>query len=280
MITFFHEQVAIRPVQTRPAAPCNRQVKAMKIGILEAGLVRKELADRFDPYPVMFARLLDLAQRDLEYAAYSWIGGEMPASIHDCDGWLISGSRHGVYDELDWMAPMQQFIREVAQAGLPLIGVCFGHQIVASALGGEVVKSERGWGVGVHSYRVERHFSWMHQPLPTSLSMYAFHQDQVVTCPESAQVFLSSDFCPYAGLSYGDSIISVQAHPEFEAAYERALLEMFDGSLIPSEVVKPALAAMDAGAAADTRVLADWFAEFFLSRAAEPQARALRQAQP
>lgn len=249
----------------------------MKIGILEAGLIRRELADRFDPYPVMFARLLDLAQRDLEYAAYSWLGGQMPSSIHDCDGWLISGSRHGVYDELDWMAPMQEFIREVAQARLPLVGVCFGHQIIAAALGGKVAKSDRGWGVGVHSYRVDRHYPWMRQSLPSELAMYAFHQDQVVFCPDSAEVFLSSDFCPYAGLNYGDSIISVQAHPEFEAAYERALLEMFGAGLIPAEVSQPALAAMETGAGADTRVVADWFAEFFLSRAIEPAA-APRQA--
>lgn len=239
----------------------------MKIGILEAGLVRTELADRFDPYPVMFGHLLDLAGRDLEYASYSWVRGELPAAIHDCDGWLISGSRHGVYDELDWMASMQEFIREVAQARLPLIGVCFGHQIVAAALGGEVVKSERGWGVGVHSYDVDRNYSWMRQPSPASVAMYAFHQDQVVTLPPSAEVFLSSDFCPYAGLSYGDSIISVQAHPEFEEAYEQALLQMFGGTLIPAEISQAALDGMQAGARADTRVLADWFAEFFLSRA-------------
>ena len=239
----------------------------MKIGILEAGLIRTELADRFAPYPVMFEQLLELAGRDLEYAAYSWLQGQVPDSIYDCDGWLISGSRHGVYDELDWMAPLQDFIREVAQAQIPLIGVCFGHQIVAAALGGEVIKSDRGWGVGVHSYHVDKRYDWMRQPLPDSVGIYAFHQDQVVTLPQAAEIFLSSDFCPYAGLSYGDSIISVQAHPEFAAAYEQALLEMFGGNLIPAEVAQRALAAMEAGAQADTRLLADWFVEFFLSHA-------------
>jgi len=236
----------------------------MKIGVLEAGLVRDALADRFAPYPVMFEQLLGLAQRDIEVTGYRWVSGVMPESIHDCDGWLISGSRHGVYDELDWMAPMQNFIRDVAQAQLPLIGVCFGHQIIASALGGKVTKSDRGWGVGVHSYRVDRKHHWM-QDEASSVAMYAFHQDQVVNCPPSAEVFLSSDFCPYAGLSYGDSIITVQAHPEFEEDYERELLEMFSGNLIPSEVAQPALAEMDAGVKADTRMMANWFAEFYLS---------------
>jgi GMP synthase-like glutamine amidotransferase len=246
----------------------------MKIGVLEAGLVREALADRFDPYPVMFEHLLGLAQRDLEVTGYRLVSGQMPESIHDCDGWLISGSRHGVYDELDWMAPMQDFIREVAHAQLPLIGVCFGHQIVAAALGGQVVKSDRGWGVGVQSYRVDKRYAWMRDQVSTA-AMYAFHQDQVVICPPSAEAFLSSEFCPYAGLSYGDSIISVQAHPEFEEAYERRLLEMFSGNLIPADVGQQALAAMDAGAKADTRLMAEWFAEFFLSRELRPQATPL-----
>ena len=249
----------------------------MKIGILEAGLLRDELADRFDPYPVMFERFLGRAGRDLEFAAYSAVRGQMPASISDCDGWLISGSRYGVYDQLEWMSPLQNFIRELAHARVPLVGVCFGHQIIAEALGGEVVKSDKGWGVGVQRYRIDQRQSWMRDH-PPSIGLYAYHQDQVVTCPGSATVFSSSEFCPFAGLSYGESIISVQAHPEFEEAYERALLELFGGSVIPAEVAQAALAEMDAGARADTQLLADWLVEFFLSCKAESENQLLEQA--
>ena len=93
--------------------------------------------------------------------------------------------------------------------------------------------------------------------------MYVFHQDQVVKCPASAEVFLSSEFCPYAGLAYGDSIISVQAHPEFEAAYESALLDMFGGSVVPQEVAEQAKATMSGGNSEDAQLLASWFANFF-----------------
>lgn len=237
----------------------------MKIGILETGLLRERMVPRFDPYPVMFADFLGLAHRGFEYATVSVVRGEVAASIHDCDGWLITGSRHGVYDQLDWMAPLQDFIRELGAAEVPLIGVCFGHQIIAQALGGEVVKSDRGWGVGVHRYKVERQHSWM-PTHPAQCGLYAFHQDQVVQLPERAQVFLSSDFCPYAGLSYGRSIISVQAHPEFEQAYETALLEEYGGSVVPAQLAEQALAEMRGGANADTELLANWFADFFLSR--------------
>ena len=235
----------------------------MKIGILEAGLVREVLADRFDPYPQMFQQFLGQANRLLEFDAVSVVRGDVADSIHDCDGWLITGSRHGVYDNLDWMPPLQDFIREIASAGLPLVGICFGHQIIAEAMGGKVIKSEKGWGVGLHRYRIDQAHLWM-DARPQQVGMYVFHQDQVVEMPPSAQVFLSSGFCPYAGLSYGDSIISVQGHPEFEPAYMTALLDLFGGSLIPNDVAAAARESTHDGRA-DTTMLASWISEFFLT---------------
>jgi GMP synthase-like glutamine amidotransferase len=250
----------------------------MKIGILETGLIREELADRNDPYPVMFERLLGLAGRKLEYAAYSVIRGQMPESIDECDGWLITGSRYGVYEQLDWMLELQGFIRELAAAERPLIGICFGHQIIAAALGGKVVKSELGWKVGVQRYDLERRYDWMGEP-PPAVTMHAFHQDQIVVCPPSAEVFLSSAGCPLAGLSYGDSIISVQAHPEIEESYERDLLEMFGGNLIPLDLAQQAIVAMDAGMPVDTGLIANWLVEFFLTREPKAQVAPLEQVQ-
>jgi GMP synthase-like glutamine amidotransferase len=244
----------------------------MKIGILETGLLREELAPRFDPYPVMFERLIGLSGHEFEFESFSVIRGEMPESIYDCDGWLITGSRHGVYENLGWMMLLQDFIRELAKAGIPLIGVCFGHQIIAQALGGEVVKSDKGWSVGPQRYRIDQAPSWMKDE-PQSVDIYAYHQDQIERLPQSAQVFSSSDFCPYAGLSYGDSIISVQAHPEIEEDYERALLEAYGGIVVPAVVADEALELMDRGVGVDAELVAKWFADFFLSRRSESHSR-------
>lgn len=242
----------------------------MKIGILETGLLNEKVAGRFDPYPVMFAALLDKANEALTYRTYSVINGEMPDSIDDCDGWLITGSRHGAYERLDWMLSLESFIRTLYEAKKPLVGICFGHQIIAQALGGMVAKSDKGWGIGLHQYKVDVAQPWMsaeNSLAPEKIGIYAFHQDQISQLPAAATVFISSDFCPYAGLTYGDSIFSVQGHPEFEASYEHALIDMYGGNIVPESVTAKALVGMQGpDSQADTKTLSNWIVHFFLKR--------------
>ncbi len=236
----------------------------MKIGILETGLLNDKLSSSFPTYPAMFESLLNRAGQAFSYRSYSVIQGEMPNSVNDCDGWLITGSRHGVYEDLSWMLDLQAFVRDIYQTRTPLVGICFGHQIIAQALGGEVAKSDRGWGVGVQAYRVDVVQPWM-QDSPQQVRIYAFHQDQVIKLPPQTSVYSSSDFCPYAGLVYGDSIITMQAHPEFEEEYELALLKLYGGDLISAADADAALAKMQIpGEKADTQMLADWIAAFFV----------------
>ncbi len=237
----------------------------MIIGILETGLINEKLSDRFDPYPVMFASLLNRAEQGFEYQTYSVVRGEMPGSIHDCDAWLITGSRHDAYAKLDWMLALEVFVRDLYRASVPLVGICFGHQIIAQALGGEVVKSDKGWSIGVKSYDIDIPHDWMVEA-PKQVHMYAFYQDQIIVLPPGASAFSSSEFCPYAGLSYGDSIISVQAHPEFEEVYILALIEIYGGNKIPEAVATEALHKIqNSGLRADTQILADWLGAFFTS---------------
>lgn len=235
----------------------------MKIGILETGLINEKLCDRYGSYPLMFASLLDRTGQNFEYQSYSVIRGEMPGSIHDCNGWLITGSRHGAYEKLGWMLALEDFIRDLYRASVPLVGICFGHQIIAQALGGEVVKSDKGWSIGVQSYDIDLAQDWMVEALEQA-HMFAFNQDQITVLPPTASVFSSSEFCPYAGLSYGNSIISVQGHPEMEEAYQLALIDIYRGNIIPEAVAKEALHKIqNSGITADTQILADWLGAFF-----------------
>ena len=154
----------------------------MKIGILETGEVHPDLKARHGDYPAMFQRLLGAVDPSLEFATVRVVAGEMPAAPGQADAWLVTGSRHGVYDDLPWIEPLKAFLRACVAARVPVVGICFGHQILAEALGGRAVKSDRGWGLGVQDYEVVARPGWM-ADLPDRFAVSALHQDQVVALP-------------------------------------------------------------------------------------------------
>ncbi|MCH8168149.1 MAG: type 1 glutamine amidotransferase [Proteobacteria bacterium] len=217
----------------------------MLIGILQTGDVPEALAPRHGEYAPMFEAWLGPAGPGLAFRAYGAHHGALPAGPADCDAWLITGSKHGVYDDLPWIAPLKAFLRDARAAGRPIVGVCFGHQILAEALGGRAEKSAKGWGAGVHDYQVVRRTNWMNGG-PDSFAIHTMHQDQVTAIPEDATVLAASPFCEFAMLAYGDpeapDAISIQPHPEFGADYARELVEMRTGVTIPADRGAAALA--------------------------------------
>ena len=201
----------------------------MKIGILETGEISDDLLDKHGNYPSMFERLLHAIDPKVDFFGVRVLDGELPKSPKDADGWIITGSKFGVYDDLPWIEPLKKFIQNAIEHKVPLAGICFGHQILAEALGGKVEKSDRGWGLGVHDYKLETKPRWM-QGTDDGFSGHAVHQDQVVKLPESATVLASSEFCPYAALVYGDpenpDALSVQPHPEFSTDFIEDLIKI------------------------------------------------------
>lgn len=190
----------------------------MKLAILETGRPPGDLAARFGDYPAMFERLLG---PDFDYACYDAEAGALPSSPGDHDAYLITGSPAGVYESLPWLAPLSDFIRAADRQ--KLVGICFGHQIMAEALGGHVEKSSKGWGAGLHSYSVSNRAPWMDDA--ATVSVPASHQDQVVVQPPHTEVVTASLFTPFAGLAWTDRpAISFQFHPEFEPAFAKALI--------------------------------------------------------
>ena len=121
------------------------------IGILKCGSVPDDLEDRYKDYDQMF---MDLLGRELTYRVYDIQNNELPDSATETDGWLITGSKHGVYDDLPWIAPMEQLLRDAYEASVPIVGICFGHQLLAQALGGRVEKFSQGWSVGQVQYQL------------------------------------------------------------------------------------------------------------------------------
>lgn len=241
----------------------------MKIGILETGASPQELSARYGSYADLFVRMFGQVRPHLRFECYRVVDGVFPPSIDACDGWLITGSRHGVYDDLPWIEPLKALIRDLVETHRPLVGICFGHQIIAEALGGRVEKSKRGWGLGLHRYQLVGDCNGL-GGRGTCLTLNALHQDQVIEKPAAAEVFASSDFCPYAGLQYGDSVITLQAHPEFTVPYTADLLEVRKGAPITLERAEAALAGLrEPDAGTDSEAVARWIAAF-LEREVQP----------
>jgi GMP synthase-like glutamine amidotransferase len=228
----------------------------LKVGILEAGKPPRALRPKFGDYVSMFESLL--AGRGYQWSSFDIPAGGLPATPEACDAYIVTGAAAGVYDGDAWIAQLLEFLR-AAKGRAKLVGVCFGHQALAAAFGGRVVKSPKGWGLGLQSYSVEEREGWMDDVPAFALS--ASHQDQVVQVPQDAKVIAGNDFCPIGMLAYGDGMsISCQLHPEFAPDYSIALIEGRRGLRISDE--QAAWAVESLKAPDDHAQVADWIERF------------------
>ena len=233
----------------------------MQIGILQTGESPDALRDQGD-YPDFFETLL--AGKGLTFRRWAVLHNDFPASVQDCDGWLITGSRFGAYEGHAWIPPLEDFIRKAYAAHVPVVGVCFGHQIIAQAMGGKVEKYRGGWSVGPTKYDFA----------DRSYTLNAWHQDQVTVKPEGAQVLASTEFCENAALLYDDRMFTVQPHPEFRREFVEGLITHRGPGLVPDPILKAATDRLDTPT--DSAPMSDRIARFFLDHQSKTGAEKLR----
>lgn len=234
----------------------------MRIGLLQCDDVAPELRDVHGNYPEMFQRLFTSVDPTLTFRVWRCLDGEIPDDVDAVDAWLTTGSKFGVNDGLAWVDELCGFVRKLWDAGKPLVGVCFGHQVIAKALGGKVIKSPRGWGVGMSFNRVTERAEWM-EPWQPSLDLLVSHQDQVEELPPQTRVLAESDFCPFYLMQVGEHFLGVQGHPEFPKPYSRDLMQL-RSQLVGTERVREGLASLDAPV--DDRLMVRWILNFLRSR--------------
>lgn len=223
----------------------------MKIGILTTGHTPDEMQE-LGNYEALFRKLL--GGQGFDFENYNVVDGLFPDGVEAADGWLITGSKHGAYEPHDWIPPLEQFIRDAYVARVPVVGICFGHQIIAQALGGRVEKFAGGWAVGRQSYDFGGQ----------DVALNAWHQDQVTVRPVDARVVASNAFCENAALVYDDRVFTVQAHPEFEASFIDGLIRTRGRGVVPEDQLEAATATLDEPT--DNARLARQIGRFFRER--------------
>lgn len=217
-----------------------------RIGLLECDHVDDRFRSIAGDYLDMFAVLLP----HLDLVPYDACNGRLPSSPDDCDGWVATGSRRSVYDDEPWIHALSGFVRSIREAGAPYAGICFGHQLLAHALGGRTARAGSGWGAGAHDMAVR-------DREPHTVRLLYMHGDQVADVPEDGVVLGKTDHCPVAMLQVGSSMLGMQAHPEFPPAYLEALLDVRVGR-IGEEKTAAARASLEGPL--DAAVAARWIA--------------------
>ena len=198
---------------------------SLTIGLLQCDHVADDLVGSHGDYQNMFSELLHAQDEEIILSAYDLTADQFPSDLHACDGYIITGSQFSAYDDLPWIHEAKSLVRALYDKRIPTIGICFGHQLIAESLGGKVIKADdKGWGVGVHRWKIIHKEDWMGDRTPDDFALRVSHQDQVVSMPEESKLIASSDFCPIGGFQTGDHFLTLQGHPEFSSDYANALM--------------------------------------------------------
>jgi GMP synthase-like glutamine amidotransferase len=196
----------------------------LRVCILDNDNLDPAVVDPYVSYGAMTEKMFAAAGTRWQFDRFNTTRQEYPDSFDDYDAVLLTGSRADSFSDTPWVQALRARVTELLRQRKPLLGICFGHQLIAHCLGAQVGRAPQGWGMGRMTY------DWCGpQPLtarsPATLSLLASHQDQVLTLPAGATLLARSDFCPVAAYQIDNHVFCVQPHPEFVEPYTEYLLD-------------------------------------------------------
>ena len=235
-------------------------MKTLTIGILLTDHVVPELVNNHGDQTDFYDYIFNLADPTVKLRIYDVVLDHYPKSIYECDGYLITGSKLSVYDAEEWIRKLETYVQLLNEQKKALLGVCFGHQLIAKALGGKSEKASVGWTLGVQDYDFQDTFPWV-KDQNQSVGLIHSHKDQVTKLPKQAELIASNPRVPIAMFKIGNHVMSMQGHPEFTPEYAHAVATMRK-EVLGEEVYQAASDSLK-NQIADNLEVAKWWVEFF-----------------
>lgn len=195
----------------------------MKINLLLCDTFQGLLPPAIPSYASMFENLFRSVLDSYQVQIFPVMEGTLPSTFKENELYLITGCNRSVYEEVPWIRNLLLWIRKAHSHKAHVAGICFGHQAIAQALGGEVQKFNGGWGSGIRESKILDRGLENFFPCSNMHLLYN-HHDQVTRLPKDATPLATSDFCKYEAFRIDNHILAFQGHPEYTTDYELHLL--------------------------------------------------------